>query len=71
MIAIDTSAAEVTTSLAEEAVTPPALTEIVVDPAPTVAAAPRFGAESLTVATAAFEEVQYPNCVTSCVVPSL
>lgn len=70
LIAIDTSTAGLTTRLAE-VVTPPAVTEIVLDPVATEAARPCVGAESLIVATATFDEVQYADCVTSCVVLSL
>jgi len=69
-MAIDTNAAGVTVSAAEE-VTVPAVTEMEVDPVATVEARPWVGAESLIVAAAAFEEVQYADSVTSCVVPSL
>jgi hypothetical protein len=70
LIAIDTSAAGFTTSVAVP-LTVPELIPIVVVPTPVVLACPIVPAVSLIVATVATVELQYPLCVRSCVVPSV
>jgi len=69
LIAIETSAAGVTTSCAV-ALTDPELTPIVVVPAASALASPAVPAVLLIVATAATDELQCPICVRFCVVPS-
>jgi len=70
LIAIDTSAAGLTTS-GTVALTPPELIPIIVVPVPSVLASPAVTAVLLIVATVATVELQCPNCVTSCIVPSV
>ena len=70
LIAIDTTAAGVTANVAV-ALTDPELIPIVVVPVPSVVANPAVFVVLLIVATAALLDVQCPDCVTSCVVPSV
>jgi hypothetical protein len=70
LIAIDTSAAGFTTSVAVP-LTVPELIPIVVVPVPAVLTCPIVPAVSLIVATVAIVELQCPLCVRSCVVPSV
>ena len=70
LIAIETSAAGATVSIAEE-VTEPTLMPIVVFPGLVVVANPAVAASLLIVATFANDEVQCPVWVTSCVLPSV
>jgi len=70
LIAIDTSAAGFTTSVAV-ALIAPELMPIVVVPVPSVLASPAVPAVLLIVATVATVELQCPLCVRSCVLPSV
>jgi hypothetical protein len=70
LIAIDTSVAGFTTSVAVP-LTVPELIPIVVVPVPAVLACPIVPAVPLIVATVAAVELQCPLCVRSCVVPSV
>ena len=70
LIAIDTSAAGFTTSVAVP-LTVPELIPIVVVPVPAVLTCPIVPAVLLIVATVATVELQCPLCVRSCVVPSV
>ncbi len=70
LIAIDTSAAGFTTSVAVPLIAPE-LIPIVVVPVASVLANPAVPTELLIVATVASVELQWPLCVKSCVVPSV
>jgi len=70
LMAMDTSAAGFTVSAAE-ALSEPELMPIVVEPVPSVPARPAVPTELLIVATFPAVELQCPDCVRSCVVPSV
>jgi hypothetical protein len=71
VIAIDSSAAGVTTSATGVALTPLALNPIIVVPVPSPVANPATPCVSLIVATVATVELHCPDCVKFCVVPSV
>lgn len=70
LMAIDTSAARFTVNEAE-ALSEPELMPIVVEPVSSEPARPAVSAELLIVATFPAVELQCPDCVRSCVVPSV
>lgn len=70
LIAIEASTAGFTVNTANP-LTPPELIAMVVVPVPSVVASPAVAAELLIVATVATVELQCPDGVTSCVLPSV
>jgi hypothetical protein len=70
LIAIDTSAAGLTTNVAIPLIDPELIPMLVV-PVPSVLASPAVPLLLLIVATVATVELQWPLCVRSCVVPSV